>query len=938
MDYKKEFVRILKSASVDQFIQFASKLTAEERIHLADYVIEEKNNFWDRGLNPANWSNRNYILNAVGFLGCKRRKFDRNFNFWALSQDKMLLDKLLKIRCPDWFEKFIQTNGGWFFTYGDLMKLDKKGYINVSRELVVATLPAYVQENVRLNTGESRNVFKPHNLRHFPETFSKHIWWLFEDESNLNNADSFWENGKNKKGNWKFIFKKFIQSGDLDRRKVLREAALTPTRNFNKNLTGWFMDLFIYLEPTEEEIIDLQYDLANALGSPHSKPVNSVLKIYKKIAPQKAFDISNFIDYVPALLISETKSTVNSVLMILDKIASKNKEQKTEICELATQALFHNHDDIQSRTAKLIAKHGNPENAELLENIKLFGENLLSSARLILEDFFNTKLTTEEEEIIFENQKSENLIGEKIQPIETVDDLIFFASQAFDNNESYHFDLLPDALHRLKNKIYTPEVFEKLEPAFSKAFDKRFNSWGNNRTDRMLALFFLKIGRHIFDQMPDDIGFFVKKFQTHPLFGQMSNVPMIYSPLNRFLSFALQQIKGPIRLPFLSTPTHAPFWVDPLIFCEKIKQYQDAKIPINQIDFQLGIARLYLHDTEEAINFAKQNLQAGELKNLILFTLLKNEKPKSPITNKGNWLLAAFTKSPEKRPEEFKDFGFNYLDKAISGNLDWKIEKSNYSLYGYRKTELINIQKTEKVSFPILKKSGIIRKIVQRFQPKENNYLMYSLIRISVKYHSPEIVAGDVPRIVSMVPNCPELFFGQIVSTCIRHKYLEHSSLKNSVSKSVESLLNQIHPFGKMSHILLANGMTYSDKTTRLVAGEVWLKTVEEQLIQFDLLGKNLGKIVGSGFAPMKRLTDLISTNLFGNGKKFNRALEKMITLLLLEIPDKPVTGTKKLLEIYLELLHSNKSVLKREILDEKLITWESSASMKKVIQALRKI
>lgn len=79
-------------------------------------------------------------------------------------------------------------------------------------------------------------------------------------------------------------------------------------RNFNKNVTGWFMDAFNILKPSDEELISLQDELMAGLASVQSKAVNTVLAHLKKIVPDPEFKTSEFSHFLPNLLSSEVKN------------------------------------------------------------------------------------------------------------------------------------------------------------------------------------------------------------------------------------------------------------------------------------------------------------------------------------------------------------------------------------------------------------------------------------------------------------------------------------------------------------------------------------------------------------------------------------------------------------------------------------------------------
>jgi hypothetical protein len=85
----------------------------------------------------------------------------------------------------------------------------------------------------------------------------------------------------------------------------------------------------------------------------------------------------------------------------------------------------------------------------------------------------------------------------------------------------------------------------------------------------------------------------------------------------------------------------------------------------------------------------------------------------------------------------------------------------------------------------------------------------------------------------------------------------------------------------------------------------------------------------------MKRLTDLLLDTLFRVSGVHNQALENLLASLLIQLPEKPVTGQKKLLEIYLEVVSLNQSCINNPKLLDRLASWKTFSTLKKVVQTL---
>lgn len=67
-----------------------------------------------------------------------------------------------------------------------------------------------------------------------------------------------------------------------------------------------------------------------------------------------------------------------------------------------------------------------------------------------------------------------------------------------------------------------------------------------------------------------------------------------------------------------------------------------------------------------------------------------------------------------------------------------------------------------------------------------------------------------------------------------------------------------------------------------------------------------------------------------------NRELEKLLTAMLTELPEKPIKDLKKLLEIYAEILSINNSKAEDERVLRLLDVWKGVANLKKAVQNIK--
>lgn len=730
---------------------------------------------------------------------------------------------------------------------------------------------------------------------------------------------------------------------------------MATNRNFNKTLSGWFAELFIKLDPSKKEIFQLQSELFATFNSPHSKPLSTSLKFLKKIAADKSFNVEAFLGYVPLLLASETKGIVTSALMILEILARKREDCREEICIQSCQALLHPDDSLQSRAAKLIQKYGNSSSGNIKDALKPYEENLFVNARSLLQDFMpvakrEDPAGEEQNEKVVEISPvvvQENEIG----AVKSFDDLLFLMSQSLDNNEPYHFDLLPAALIDLQDEV-KGENIAKLEPAFQRAYKLLMNDWTSSTgfLDNMLATFLIDYGRYLVKEFPVEAqsirklhgSFTQKDVERNKQFGLRigflrewkTQSGGLYEPGKMLLLNALEKLQKKEQLPLLSTPTHSPGWLSATVLVVRLGQYQSAGVKPQDMDLQVAISRCRLEDIEEALGLANKLLR-GEFLRLIKF-LLKGGDPEGPFGLTTAWIIASLSQLKEV-PEVFEDFSSNQLTQNfLTGQHNWKSfgEEVSYDRYDYKKKKNVKVQDTRKVlqiTYEERKKKNILKGFLSKLKISKNQdeSLIYEYLLIKSTYLSAEY--NDIKRLLMLIPNNPEPLLAQVIRKSLPHPNFWEEGDRKLVIATLEILQEIWSDSGKMAHLFVATCMISSDKTVRAFAAEIWIKGVQEGTINSILLGEIIGVHEAIEFAPLKRFTDMVMSNMFQISNKHNTALENLLTALIIQLPVEPIRNMKKLLEIYQEVLFSNGGNLTQELVPL-LEGGKASASLKKVI------
>ncbi len=970
------FITILEKSRDRELIPFLQSLTDDDKKKLVPEIKKLSKEYLDykevkTGFNTSTYKQKadqtqQSILLVTSFVCFNRKDFEKiSFPGWIL--DEKHLRRVINWYCPDWFSDFVNKLGEQEYVpinYKLTMELTQRGWLTPSKQLLVKIMPQMI-----FVSKENTSQYQPEKVLEYPVTLQEHIWYLFEEESNLHYSDRWLNFGKDiskEKIGWTDLFKKYTAEGRIDRTRLLQEALLASNRNFNKILSGWFSDLFIALEPTDTEVLNLQRELFSVLNAPQSKPVNTALQFIKKLATGPHFDGEGFLDQAPVLLTSDAKNTVTATLMILEKLAKKNKSLQLRICHAVTATFVNANDDLQERAAKIIATYQDQLGDDFSEALQPYLTSLMASARKLLDKFYTVAEQPGQDEKSKRDVDIATIVQEEMQEIilpETIDDLVFLASQAFDNNQAWHIDILPAAIIQWQQQL-KGENINKLEPALQRALKMTTGDFraGIGSLDHMLAIFFIDVCIYLVRKYPADSSALVSIFSKFDQkvgdkisrwLAQEENVfymqgwdnhdhDTFYLPHKQLLLASLKKIVDADSFSLLSTPTHEPGWVHPEKLVERIALYQQQnKAPVS-IDWQVAVSRCLLTDTSKAIALAEAQL-SGENKNLLLFLLGHHTTPKGSFTNTAAWMCCSVALKEKKTYAEFASFSFYKKPfECYTGQFPWQSLEEEYDQqeYDYQLRKTVTKKAKRKVlnihiNRSVTKESTGLKKFFASLVQKQtvDEAIIYDNFIIKSQWLS---IENDIRRLLLLTPNNTEPFLAEIIKHCIKHPTFWSESDKKIVIATLQTLYEIWDNPGEMAYLFLGTCMITSDKTVVNIAGEIWIKGISNRNMNSQQLGEIIGRHESIEFAPLKRLTDLISQHLYNVSVLHNQQLQIFIENILVQLPAEPIKNLKKLLEVYSELLSKSKVPLNNQSLLSKLNKWVYSGSLQKVISSIQ--
>ncbi|MBW8687759.1 DUF6493 family protein [Chitinophaga rhizophila] len=968
MTIQEQFAWILDNVEENKIVPFLRLLSDEDRNALipelrkwlkyySEYVTTDNKSYRSRAT-AQHWR----IIASGMFVCCDRKEFERNWINRYVLEGKLIFE-LLDFYQPSWFNDYIngmasQENIG--IGYGLIMQLTDKGYLRPSPDLIAKTLPSATRI-----ARQQGSIFTLELIEERPVTLDEHIWHLFNYESNLNWADKWSVTPGNNHQSWMEVLKQYAAKGRISRIRLLKEALAASARNFNKVLSGWFADLFVYLQPAEHELLTVQADLMMALSAVQSKAVGNALMHLKKISTHADFEVHTFLQYVPVLLSSATKAVHTATLSILEVLAKKYPADRNAICEVVANAFISSDNATQTKAAKLIAAYGDETSPELITAIGAVESSLLAGPKELVRKWLQTappEVAPTSEADVFSPVVvlSEHTL---ITIPEDVEGLIFLISQSLDNNEHYHLEQVLSSVIRLHKQI-TEAHFKQLEPAFQRAFKMLMKGISGNAglLDELLAVFLIEYGLLLEQQYPVEGAGFRKQYdkqiaedkkrEAEWSYYKLMIVPVsdwtrhtanvkAYEVYRQLVLTALTFVQQGIQLPLVSMPTHKGGWIDPVVLVERLNTYQLAGVAPALMDMQVAIARVSFENSAVALTAAA--VLEGEYKRLLAFLLDQHAQPAGPFDTPVLWMLAGLCKSPETVYQAFQDFPYTQINRAyLTGQFAWKTFSQKYLAYGNYSKEKKEYERYDawrtvlKVDFPDSPNVTIAKNNYGGKDVIYRNVCDTPLLQEYMNGNKQQISENDIQRVLSLSPGNPDIQLAYFIDSAMNSALLDEVTERRGVLRKLEALYVLKNDLREMSYLFLATAMLNADSTNRSMAAEIWIDRVASGTVDSGKIGAIIGTHQQLEWAPMKRWTDLIGGRMQKVSARHNIALESMMTSCLLQLPAAGVKDLKKLLEVYHEVLVANGTKIEvQTLIGGKLEEWKALAPVKKAVAAI---
>ena len=410
---------------------------------------------------------------------------------------------------------------------------------------------------------------------------------------------------------WKKIYHTLDKKGYFTNKNTILHAFIEALLNpWKKTVLDMYCRWIETLEPSHQELLANQHTLFALLSSDKTSVINFVMKLIKQIADEKTFDFRAFADNFA--LCFTTQKIAKSQLIGLNILEKHYKKQAPTHPDYREQlaVLFTVPDvKLQEKVANLLTTYFNHEG--LPEVIAPYSDYLKGKVQDLLQSLpsSNSSENSENPQTACAARTSPTACAARTSHTPkiacaartlTPNDLLFLLGDCLRERTAATIDLFFEGLVQLQDQL--PENFkEQLAPYIAQVN-------GMYYTNVQLAALQLLLAGWLEDrplESPEDwkkMNTQVRRLNTteeeplkqacvlHNVWYLRDEIPYLLYKVRATLG----KLKSGSKLPFLSTPTHAPFYIDAETLADRLLAYQTAGKEVDLDDLVVACNRLLL--------------------------------------------------------------------------------------------------------------------------------------------------------------------------------------------------------------------------------------------------------------------------------------------------------------------------------------------------------
>ena len=394
--------------------------------------------------------------------------------------------------------------------------------------------------------------------------------------------------------------------------KQYLQALLNP---WNKNILNAYCRWIEAINPTAEEVIENQYILFSILSLGNTALINFAMKQLQKAANASTFDFQSFADnFTLCFAIPKIAKSQLIGLDILEKYYKKQAPTNTEYREQLAVLFTVPEVILQEKVAGLLTTYFAEEG--LAEVVAPYRDYLKIPTPVSLpqeEDPLSKEACQDNISSSFE-ERFPLEVG-KLQVPTTADALLFLLGDCLRERTAGTIDLFFEGLVQLQESLpanYTKELAPYLKKLMK-----------NHYLDSVITIIkgFLYCYSH---QKPLEIPSYQytyeesnalrekldeAAFEEYLLWGRLYNHKTFMPFLFHKAQLTLKYLNEKEVLPFLSTPTHEPFYIEAEIFVDKLLQYEAVNKQPDLHDLIVACNRLLFRNVSAAAKAKAQKLK-----------------------------------------------------------------------------------------------------------------------------------------------------------------------------------------------------------------------------------------------------------------------------------------------------------------------------------------
>jgi len=587
----------------------------------------------------------------------------------------------------------------------------KKGWIPFEEERFVRNLLEIDQLHYRSVTADAQFLFQ------YPEAIEKVLLQLYRIETKVLDLSKWESDDTLRKTNscgsakvttyWDEVFELLVHYGYQIPRSFVGQLLESLLNQWKKPHLDWHCRLLKWLAPTQEELLAHQQTLFSVLGTGVGSVVKTVMEYIVSIANTPKFDFESFMQQFPLAFTVEKQP--KALLQGVEILAKEfKKHPPTDVSYREQLAVLFTQPDVklQEAVTDLLTTYFADEG--LAEVVAPYKDYLKGKAQKLLENHSlevaeasasvtpNSQAITPNTQPLTPNTHTLTPILYPLTPNET----LFLLGDCIREKSAATIDVFFDALVRLQEQI-PADYTEQIKPYLKQLLAREWfvgtmpllylflDSWSNQSAEPLI---------YDIDKEWKEIRKLYKE-EKYSQADKLDKLRVIHYGANKAketfpylfhkIAHTLKKLKEKDTLPFLSTPTHEPFYIEAEVLVDKLLQYEAQGKTPDLDDLIVACNRLLFWEVSAAAKEKAQQLK-GDYAPAIQYYLGLTDKIQLNEALLPLWTQITRLKHPD---EEFKVFENTQAKNILS------VVKPFYIRYGWEKRTYANGEVGEEFTY-----------------------------------------------------------------------------------------------------------------------------------------------------------------------------------------------------------------------------------------------